>query len=347
MVKNFLQICCLAFLLCTWCSSAVAERVPVTGKVAVNGEGVAGVIVSAWPVEVMSFDEEAPYRSAPSDSAGLFSMTLPQGGYYFLASGKEHFGYYGRNPVTVAAGGLDKLNLSLAQKTPRLPEGEPLVETGVLGKISHHGKPLAGASLMVYPDLNSQLKGLGLAMSAPTDESGYLELSLAPGTYYIVARLRRNGQISGPLKAGDFFGYYAANPLVVKPGQVAKIGIDMVKVPQKVEDIAGKLFGNTSIRGKALNLTGAPVAGVRVLLYDNSMMLNRPLYVSQPTNARGEYVLSFPQGGTYYLMARDKLGGAPGPGELIGRHTGSPDSSVTLKTGEHLKGVDMLIEEMW
>ena len=325
--------------------SAAAE--PVSGKVSVDGIGRGGVTVNAWPLESLNFNGKAPYSSAPSDADGRFTLDLKPGEYYFLAGDKEVFGYYGRNPVLVGDGGLKDLKLSLPVKNPPLPEETPKVKTGVIGKITWKGKPLDGASLMIYTDLNTQLKGMGLGMTAPSSETGYVEAPIQPGTYYLVARKRASGQFSGPLQAGDFFGYYAGNPVRIKPGEVARIGIDMVEVPEKVERLAATLFGQTSIRGRIIDEIGAPVGGVRVLLYADSTMLNRPLYVSQPSASNGEYILSFPQGGTYYLAARDRLGGAPGPGELYGRYSGSPDSSIRIRTGQALEGIDLQVQKMW
>ncbi len=330
-----------------YAAPVMADSVSVSGKASVDGEGVAGIIVSAWPLESQSFKGDAPYRSARSNAEGLFSLQVPAGEYYFIASGENLFGYYGRNPVAITGPGLSELKLSLQLKTPAQPVGEPLVDAGVLGKVSFKGKPLQGASLTIYTDLNSQLKGMGLGMTAPSDETGYAEAPLQPGTYYLVARKRNTGQLSGPLRAGDFFGYYAGNPLVIKEGTVARVGLDMVEVPDKVERMAATLFGQTSISGRILNAVGSPVVGVRALLYADSMMLNRPLYVSQPSNAKGEYVLSFPKGGRYFLAARDKLGGAPGLGELYGRYPGTQDGSIQIKAGQTLAGIDLLVEEMW
>lgn len=328
-------------------SISTAGLIPVSGKVAVNSDGKAGIRISAWPLASSSFAGAAPYISAPSADDGSFALKVDPGEYYFIAEGETHFGYYGRNPVSVAKGGFSELKLNLSLKKPLVPEGEPFVETGVFGQASLSGKPLSGVVLAVYTDLNTQLKGMGFGMSVPSDSNGYFEVPLGAGTYYLVARKRNNGQYSGPLKAGDFFGYYAGNPLVIKDGEIVRIGIDMVEVPQKIERLAATMFGQTSVRGRILNTVGSPVAGVRVLLYRDSMMLNRPLYVSQPSNAKGEYVLSFPKGGTYFLSARDKLGGAPAPGELYGRYLGSQDSSIRIRTGQALPEIDLLVEEMW
>ncbi len=337
----------LLMILLLWGSVAFAGSVPVSGKVSVDNRGTAGIKVSAWPLSAPGLNGTAPYISEPSDAEGSFTLDLAAGEYFFLAEGETRFAYYGRNPVDIDSRGAQDLKLSLSLKNPPLPEGKPFVETGVFGKVSLNGRPLDGVVLTVYTDLNTRLKGMGFGMSVPSDPSGLLEVPLGPGTYYLVARKRNGGQFSGPLRAGDYFGYYAGNPLVLKEGEIAQIGIDMVEVPQKIERLAGKMFGQTSVHGRILNGVGAPVAGVRVLLYADSMMLNRPLYVSQPSNAEGEYVLSFPKGGVYYLAARNKLGGAPGPGELYGRYPGSQDSSIRVRTGQALAGIDLLVEEMW
>ncbi|MCF6178921.1 MAG: carboxypeptidase-like regulatory domain-containing protein [Geopsychrobacter sp.] len=336
---------CFLILLCA--GIACARMIPVAGKVAAAGEGVAGVVVSAWPLATVSFIGPPPFQSVPSDKQGLFKMDLPVGEYYFLAQNDQFSGFYGRNPVNVSGKGVDDLRIALPLRHPLV--AKPLVDAlpGVVAKTTTAGRPVTAVTLMVYPDLNTQLKGLGFGMSQPSDEAGVAELQLGAGTYYIVARKRQSGGMTGPLRAGDFFGYYAENPLVLEENQVLNIGIDLVEVPQKIEREADHLFGKTSIRGLVQNAVGSPVAGVRVLLYPDETMLNRPLYVSQPSNRKGEYLLSFPKGGTYFLAARNKLGGAPGPGELYGRYTGSPDSSIRIRNGQALKGVNLLVEEMW
>ncbi|WP_020674953.1 carboxypeptidase-like regulatory domain-containing protein [Geopsychrobacter electrodiphilus] len=344
MLKKF-GFCCLGILLSA--SLAQAGLIPVAGKVAVSGEGIAGVVVSAWPLATVSFGDTPPFQSAPSDKAGMFQLELPSGEYYFLAQNDQYFGFYGRNPVNVAGKGVDDLRIALPLRNPPRAEKPADSLPGVVVKTTTEGKPVAGVVLMVYPDLNSQLKGMGFGMSLPSDADGVTELSLGSGTYYIVARKRQSGGMTGPLSAGDYFGYYAGNPVTIKDTQVLSLGIDLVEVPQKVKQQADHLFGTTSIRGRVQNAVGTPVAGVRVLLYPDATMLNRPLYVSQPSTSKGEYVLSFPKGGTYFLAARNKLGGAPAPGELYGRYTGSQDSSIRIRNGQALEGINLLVEEMW
>lgn len=324
------------------------ELVTVAGKVTVGAQKtpVAGIQVGAYPLDSLHLRGEPPFVSAQTGEDGLFNLMLPSGSYFFIAEGEQLFSFYGRNPVTVPAAGIAAMNLSLVERQPQQVAVEPMVETGVLGHVYADGKPVAGVVVTVYTDLTSQLKGQGLGMTAPTDESGRFEAPLPAGTYYLIARKRQSGHFMGPLQAGDYFGYFADNPVQIKEGQVLRVPLSLIEVPEKVEALADSLFGETSISGRIVGPEGQPLAGIRVLLYDNAMMLNRPLFVSQPSAADGSYVISFPVGGTYWLAARSQLGGPPLPGEQFGRYLASQDGSVQLKTGQHLTEIELAAEEM-
>jgi len=135
--------------------------------------------------------------------------------------------------------------------------------------------------------------------------------------------------------------------VVLAEGEVARVTIPVIEVPEKVSRIADTLFGNTRISGKIVDVEGNPVAGIKALLYTDAAMLDRPLYVSQPTGTDGTFILSFPEGGTYFLAARDKLGGTPAPGELYGRYQGRPDHSIYVLKGREKKDVEIMVEEVW
>jgi hypothetical protein len=324
-----------------------AAEVRVEGKVTSNRTPAADVRVLAYPVTAETLDGASPYSSLPTAADGRFRLTLPAGEYYFFARGAGLFSFYGRNPVAVPAEGLAEMNLGLVPEGGRPPSDEPFVATGVLGRTFAEEGSQADATIYVYTDLTSRLKGMGYVMAGPTDKEGIFEAALPAGTYYLLARQRRGNSSTGPLQAGDHVGYYPGNPLTLKEGEVARVAIPMLEVPAKVTAMAGNLFGQTSIVGRILDRRGDPVAGVRAVLYDDGQMLNRPLYVSQPSGADGAFVLSFPEGGTYFLAARDTLGGAPGPGDLYGTYDASDDHSLSLETGEKRSGIDIVVEEMW
>ena len=344
---NNLSRVCLFFVGASLMLTFTSHAALIKGKTTVSSGAIAGIVVVAYPAEALTFDGPAPHSSKATADDGLFSLELPGGRYYLFAEGEQLFAFYGRNPVTVPEEGLTDVNLLLTPDNLSVP-GEPItLETGIAGTVSLDGQPVQGAIVTVYPDLSSQLKGMGLGMAAPTDDQGYFELPLTVGTYYLVVRVRQSGQMAGPLKAGDLFGYLAGNPLAINEGDPALVHIPLIEVPEKVSRHAANLFGNTSISGLVLDQKGAPVAGLQVLLYEDSMMLNRPLYVSQKTAADGRYQLSFPKGGHYYLAARNELGGTPAPGEFYGRYQGTSDHSIQIETGKALVDIEIVVDEVY
>lgn len=319
----------------------------IEGKVSYLEAPGEGVEVHAYPVSTLDFNQPSAHLAGPTTADGTFRLKLPVGEYYLIAKGDHRFGYYGRNPITVPDKGLENVNLLVTRDDLPLPEAESSLQEGVIGTVSLDGKAVENALVMIYPDLSSGLKGMGLAMTPPTGPQGYFELPVNAGSYYLVVRVRKNGQMAGPLRAGDLFGYLADNPLMVKAGVVTRVHIPLIEVPEKVSRHAASLFGNTSVSGRVLDSQGQPVAGLQVLLYDDAMMLNRPLYVSQKTAADGRYQLSFPKGGHYYLAARSELGGTPAPGELYGRYQGTPDHSIEIETGDNLSDLEIMVDEVY
>jgi len=319
----------------------------VSGKLMTGDQPQGGAWLEAYPAELPSLGGKAPYRSAPAAADGRYRLELPPGEYYLFGRGAGRFSYYGRNPVTVPDTGLDNLNLALVADDPVRPASEPFIDSGVLGRASHGGAPLSGVTVYAYLDLNSQLKGMGYVMVGPTGPDGLFEASLPAGRYYLLARKRQSGSSVGPLSAGDFIGYYPGNPVQVKEGEVLRLSIPLLEVPEKVDTLAASLFGSTVLRGTIRDTDGQPLAGLRAVLYDDPQMLNRPLYVSQPTGPDGSFVLSFPHGGTYYLAARDTLGGAPAPGDYYGTWDGSPDHALQMEAGQSRDGLEIIVEKMW
>lgn len=336
-----MTVCCLLL------ATAYARAAVVTGKVALANSGMAGVQVKAYPLTTLSLSEETPFASKATGPDGLFALDLPPGSYYLLANGSGWFSYYGRNPVTVPVEGLADVNLPLVPAITPPPEMTTAIPTGVVGRVLHDGKPVANAIVFVYPDLSAQFKGFGLGMSAPTDEKGQFEVPLPAGSYYLVARVRHGKSLAGPLQAGDLFGYLPGNPVTVGKDSVTKVSLPVIAVPEKVSRHAATMFGQTRISGRIVDRAGKPLAGLQALLYADDTMLNRPLYVSQPTGEDGRFQLSFPTGGTFYLAARNSLGGTPAPGELYGRYQGAAGAALKVETGQAIEDLQVVVEEVW
>ncbi|NJC87130.1 MAG: DUF4198 domain-containing protein [Desulfuromonas sp.] len=347
MILSMIKHRLILIFCCLFLSVVPAQAAPVTGKVAVGGAGTAGVRVLAYPLTTLSLAGDAPFTSKATGPDGLFTLDLPAGSYYLLANGSGWFSYYGRNPVTVPADGLADVNLPLVPAVTAPPEMTTAIPSGVAGRVLHDGKPVANAIVFVYPDLSAQFKGFGLGMSAPTDEQGRFEAPLPAGSYYLVARVRHGNSLAGPLQAGDLFGYLPTNPVTVGKESVTKVSLPVIAVPEKVSRHAATMFGQTRLSGTIVDRDGKPLAGVQALLYADESMLNRPLYVSQPTGADGFFQLSFPSGGNFFLAARNNLGGTPAPGELYGRYQGATGAVLKVATGQSLEGLRIVVEAVW
>lgn len=332
----------ILFLLLTVPLSAAT----LSGKATVDGDAVPGVKVMAYPATALDFSDPAVTSSATL-ADGLFNIDLPPGEYYLLAGSEGRYHFYGRNPVAVSEQGLENVNLLMLEDNLPVPDNDSEVVTGLAGFVSIKGQPVSGAVAMVYTDLSGQLKGRGLGWISPSDENGYFEAPLPAGSYYIVIRVRKGGKLVGPLQAGDLFGYLAGNPLLIREGELARVHIPLIEVPDKASQRADTLFGNTSVSGRILDTQGDPVEGLQVLLYDDPMMLSRPLFVSQRSRADGRYQISFPQGGSYYLAARSEIGGTPAPGELYGRYQGTPNHSIKIATGKSLSNIEIVVDEVY
>jgi hypothetical protein len=107
--------------------------------------------------------------------------------------------------------------------------------------------------------------------------------------------------------------------------------------------------GTTGIEGRIVDEDGKPVEGIRVQIYTYSQMSERPKHVSEKTGPDGIWRMWLPEGGTYYLSARNNFGGPPKLGDLYGRYdrgTIEP-SAVYVKDGEVTAGADIVVHKVW
>jgi len=303
------------------------------------------VEVMAYPFSEQRLQGKTPYHVLV-DPEGRFELDLPVGGYFLLARGENMFGYYGRNPVAVPEQGLAGVVIPLVAAVSREPGRPAGASSGLAGRVTWQGRPVAGVAINVYSDMARGFRGLGSGMIGFTDEEGRFRLAVAPGRYYLLARKRNAGAPFGPLEAGDLFGFYPGNPVEVKDGRSTHVVIELVEVPEKAPAADAVIGGTTHISGRVLDEEGRPVAGVRVLLYMDPAMIRQPALVSRVTGADGRYDLSFPKGGRYFLVARDMLGGPPSAGQLYGPYQGAPGGMVQVETGAAIEGVDIVVHRL-
>ena len=206
--------------------------------------------------------------------------------------------------------------------------------------------PLVESYLYIYKE-GMDLYGPAFARSEATGADGSFSLDLPEGDYIAVARKRQEGETVGPVIAGDHRSEFIK--LQVREGMVTQSFVAPLKVgdERRLSDEAAS--SNTGISGIITDADGQPVTAARVQVYDHVQMSERPKYVSSQTGPDGRYLIQLPEGGTYYICARDKFGGPPKLGDLYGRYdqgTIEPSAAV-VRQGEILKNVDITVYKVW
>jgi hypothetical protein len=300
---------------------------------------------------------DAPEVSGFTDAEGRVALAVPRGKGLLVAGWRkdgdfarpvapgDRFAWFGGNPVYAQPGPRREVFLGLEEFTS--PPGSlsaPSGVTGVAGVVLDNGVPAPEVRVSAYLSPAGGFRGLGFAASAPTGPDGGFVLELPAGKYYLVARKRAGGGVAGPLRKGDLFGYYAANPVAVKAGDVVPVSIPVTPLRlRNTPSYSPDFPAAASIGGRILDARGVPVRGAYAALYENPELLNRPAFLSEATGADGFYRIPVPVPGKYFLGARTGYGGSPAPGDLYGRYEGNPEHAVVLKEGDHLGGVDLAV----
>lgn len=282
---------------------------------------------------------------------GSFAVVLPPGPYLLTgwgtdpATGKRLFAYWNNNPVRLHQDGKEPVILPFVESTgpPTAVNGE-----GITGRVLNAGSPVPGAVVGAFLDSGEGFHGLPYAESRPAGADGGFHLSVEPGRYYLLARVRSGGgAYQGPLLKGDLAGYYPHNPVILRTGEAFVLDIPVMRINRPRG--AGSLAHGEAIivAGTVKDVAGEPVPGVRVVIYASSEMLGRPDFISSPTDGKGGYRLEVPRGGTFYAAARSVIGRPPETGELMGFYDGTEDHSLTLEVGDRLEGVDIVVREVW
>ncbi len=208
-------------------------------------------------------------------------------------------------------------------------------------------RPADGVVVDVYRQ-GADLRGPPYTQLGPLGADAGFSMELPPGRYVLVARGRASGERTGPVRDGDL--KTDPVPITVEAGKPLDLRLlAYVKRGNAKQPLGADVGWTTAIRGRVLDVEGRPVEGVRVHVYDHIQMSERPKYVSAKTGPDGRYEVQLPEGGTYYLCARDQYGGPPRVGELYGRYDqGTVDpSGVIVGDGQALEGVEITVHKVW
>lgn len=323
------------------------------GWVSVNGERIPGVTVYAYSDYERGPASGPVVLSGPSRADGSFTVPLPAGSYFLVAAKTESgdlagwragdlYCFYGGNPVRVEEGRPSFVALSLL-RAGRDPE--PAAAYGITGTVyDGRGNPLSGAVVYAYKSAADGFKGMP-GVFTRTREDGTFHLRVRKGTFFVLARKRGSGELFGPTLPGDYVGFYPGNPVSLAEGRGKGVRID-AQPRQALQEKMGDAYAPAPaivLRARVVDGAGRPAAGVRLLAYRNEGMTGFPAYVSSRSGNDGSVALEVAEEGTYFLLARENLGG-PADGELYGKYAGTRDHAVKVTRDGAAGTVEIVVE---
>jgi hypothetical protein len=350
-------------LLASACSLKTSAATPtvrsaIEGKVTFRGEALAGAVVTVYDTMTAYREGLAAYTCGPTAENGDFAVDLPPGRYYVTAAAEgpgavpgRLFNFHGSNPVAVPPSTRVPLGISMAPlpPPPRFMDDPETGGGGIAGVVLHEGEPLAAATVFLYLGEQTDFKGTAYAVAPPTDEEGRFSLSgLVESGYYVLVRKRAGRQLAGPLAPGDFYGFYAFNPLQVRRGVRAEIVVETIaKSDDPLTVNRGPERAPTRIEGTIVAPGGTPMGGLYAFVYPDRIMSHaKPLAISNPSREDGRFVLFLGGGGRFFLGARERYGTNPQPGEYYGKYTGTPDHSIFVEEGEVRDDVTIVVDRI-
>jgi hypothetical protein len=172
------------------------------------------------------------------------------------------------------------------------------VETALLkGKVTDfEGKPVEDAVIFIYQNPNTRRQPD--FVSPKSDKEGRFRISLPPGRYWAVARVRK-GEEMGPVLSGEKHSG--------EPAEIGMAGMGDFEKDFVVADIreVARMSARTRqevvrITGRIVESSGRPVKMAYALANRNDSFAGMPDYLSGWTDDTGYYTLYLPRG-KYYV----------------------------------------------
>ena len=374
---NILPLTLAILLALPWTSQATM----VEGIVLSEQGPVAGAQVTAFADYLSLADQRHGQTSTFGDKPGQFRLDLEPGIYYFIAEGADqqhqYFTYHGLNPITVKDQYQWVPFFAMPSQAARCEEGFQ----GVGGQVLYRQQPLNSGSISVYPLEEEPFRGMGLLTNTISSEGEYW-FDLEPGNYVLVARKRQNQTGVGPIGPGDLFCFSSANPVEIKPANSCEVNLhcyprndikeflnqdaadprgrrENKRRSASLEDIAAlesKRIKNTipkqpaTLEGVVTDLKGNPMEGLFVSAFPADDLNLFQMYIVRfktaamaKTDSGGRYKLDL-EGGPYYLVARERIGEAPMPGEFYGIYEGTVNHSLLVAPGTKRLDGNIIVE---
>jgi len=331
----------------------------ISGELQFDHQPLAGASVEIY-LRAGKDRSTLPFATVDTDDQGRYRFDLPAGQYYVIGKLRQTLDD-GRtrmlmaecptNPVDVGAG-IRVLPAFSLREMGRDGALMPLPGTGVEGRLTAAGEPVAGAYVYVYTEAESGLMGPSYGEAVKTAADGRFHIELPAGRFYLAARKRGDGGRMGGLAIGDLNGTWAKNPINVTAGEMISINdfpLQPVDAAVRAERLASGTFKatGTGFAGRVVNQDQRPVAGIYVFAYLDSRMVGKPTYISAPTANDGSFNLFLGSSGTYYIGARSTFGGPLEPGEWVGTWDGQADHGAAIVDGNSRSLGDIIVREVW
>lgn len=187
---------------------------------------------------------------------------------------------------------------------PAFGEIKPLIKSTV---VDVDGKPVKGAYIFFY-DSHDTKRAVDL-VSPVTNKKGFCQKEVPPGTYWILARLKREGDFDmGPLMIED---KVSAEPLeiTVIPGEKYDLKFTVMDLLDTIRTSTKKREDLNRVSGRIVDKEGEPVQKVFVFANRHDKPVLMPRYFSAWTGEDGLFTIYMPEG-EYYLGVSSEF--APG-----------------------------------
>lgn len=298
-------------------------------------------------------------------------------------NGRQFFSYHGVNPITVTDD-YRWLPFILVPENKMSCQDNP-GQSSITGQVFYKGQAISGGVVSVYPWQDGKFRGMGLLTNS-LDDNGAFSFGLEPGSYVVIARKKQDIKGIGPVRRGDMFCYPSTNPIILTNNKTCNTDIncyprDELELflnadainPQgrrhndrrqaSLHDLQpmeaqkpGMEELTPTISGQVVDPTGAPHSGIIVTAYPARGLDLFQMHVLRlitnnmgQTDNNGKYRIELKDEdgeGKYYIVAREKVGGAPDRFEYYGLYEGSVNHSVTITHGENLSGLNLVVDRI-
>jgi hypothetical protein len=160
------------------------------------------------------------------------------------------------------------------------------------------GNGVEGAMVFVYD--SPRVRRPGDFISGHTDKDGMYSMTILPGRYWAVARLRRSGDY-GPLMPGD---KHSGDPVEIElePGSETDMDFTITDLQEAVEIRKEERERPVRITGRIINEKGLPVRNTYAIASTHKNVTGIPDYLSPWVDGEGQFTLYVPAG-KYFIGA--------------------------------------------